>query len=156
MPVIIFQSEGCNTRYSSSKRLFFFSVLGPVRDHILHLTTGRETIHGCTRIGISEGITEGIGGPITSVEETEDSTRGASIIEAAMEITGPTGKITAKLIALVGAVHDHGHPREGLHHRGLEAILEILTSLHLIGQGGRLHLGPPLITAEGNPPSVDL
>lgn len=73
-----------------------------------------------------------------------------------MEITDLTGKTTAKLIALVGAVHAQGHPREGLHHQDLEAILEILTSLHLIGQGDHLHLGPPLTTAELSPPGVAL
>lgn len=71
-----------------------------------------------------------------------------------MEIIGPIGKTTAKPIAPVGAAHVLGHPREGLHLRGLEAILEILTNRHLIDQEGLRHPGPPLITAELSPPSV--
>lgn len=71
-----------------------------------------------------------------------------------MEITGPTGKTTAKPIALVGDAHVLGHPRGDLHPQDLEAIQEILTSPHLIGQGGLHHLDPPLITAEASPPNV--
>lgn len=88
--------------------------------------------------------------------EIEGSTHGASITEAAMEITGPIGKTTVKATALVGAAHVLGPLSEGLHPQGLEAILETLTSHHLTGQGGRRRLAPPLITAEPSLLSVDL
>lgn len=129
-------------------------VLGPVQDHTLHPTTGIGTTQECTRTEISEGITEDIGGLIISVDEIEGSIHGASITEVVMEIIGPIGKTTAKPIALVGAALVLGHPRDDLHPQGLEAILEILTNLHLIDQGGLRHLGPPLIIAEQSPPSA--
>lgn len=71
-----------------------------------------------------------------------------------MEITGPTGKTTAKHTALEGGVHVLGHQRGGLHLQDLEVTLEILTNHHLIGQEGLHHLGHLLITAELSPPNV--
>ena len=127
---------------------FLSSVLGPVRDHILHLTTGRGTTNESTRTGIFEGTTEDIGDLITSVAGIEVFTHGASITEVAMGITGPTGKTTAKLIALGGAVPVRGRLRGGLHPRDREVILEILTSRPPIDRGGLRPLGPPPTTAE--------
>lgn len=133
---------------------FFSLVLGPAQDHILHLITGRGTISEYTRTGIFEVITEAIVDPITSVEEIEDSTRGANIIEVVMEITGLIGKTTAKHIALEEDVLVLGHQRGGLPLRDPEVILETLTNHHPIVQEGLHHLGHLLITAELSPPNV--
>lgn len=131
------------------------SVLGPVQDHILRLTTEKGTTQECIRAGISEVITEGTGDHIISVGGTEDFIHGANITEEAMEITGQIGKIIAKPTALVGGVPALDHQREGLHHQDQEAILETLISHLLIGQEG-LHLpGLPRTTAELSLPSVD-
>lgn len=130
------------------------SVLGPVQDHILHLTTEKGTTQEFIRAGISEVTIEGTEDHIISVGGTEDFIHGASITEEAMEITDQIGKIIAKPTALVEGVPALDHQREGLHHQDQEAILEILISHLLIGQGG-LHLpGLPRTTAELSLPSV--
>ncbi len=92
--------------------------------------------YGWRRTGISEVITEDTGDHIISEAEIEGSIRGANITEEDMGTTGLTGKTTAKRIALVGGGHAPVHPREGLLPQGLEVILEILISHHLIGRGG--------------------
>lgn len=131
-------------------------VLGLVRGPILHLITEKGTIRESTRTGISEVIIEDTGDRITSVAEIEGFIHGASITEEDMEITGQTGKIIARRIALVEEGHAPGHPREGLLHQGLEVILEILISHLLIGQGGLPLPGLPQIIAESSLPSVNL
>lgn len=139
------------------KILFFsLSVLGLVQDHILHLITEKGTIQESIRTVISEVITEDTGDRIISVAEIEGFIHGASTTEEDMAITGLTGKITAKHIALVEGGHAPVHPRGGLLHQGPEVILEIPISHHLIGQGGLPLLGLPQITAELSLPSVNL
>lgn len=132
------------------------SVLGPVQGHILHLITGKGTIQESIRTGISEVITEDTGDHIISEAEIEGSIRGANITEEDMGTTDLTGKTTAKRIALVGGGHAPVHPREGLLPQGLEVILEILISHHLIGRGGLPLLGLPPTIAELSLPSVNL
>lgn len=131
-------------------------VLGLVQDHILHLITEKGTIQESIRTVISEVITEDTGDRIIFVAETEGFIHGASITEEDMAITGLTGKITAKRIALVEGGHALVHPRGGLLHQGPEVILEIPISHLLIGQGGLPLLGLPQIIAELSLPSVSL
>lgn len=136
--------------------VFFFSVLGPVQDRILHLITGKGTIQESIRAGISEVIIEATGDHIIFEAEIEGFIPGASIIEEDMGITGQTGKTTAKRIALVEGGHALVPPREGLLHPGLEVVLGILISHLLIGRGGLPLPGLPQITAGWSLLSVNL
>lgn len=124
------------------------SVLGPVPDRILHLTTGKGTIRESIKTGISEGITEATGDHIIFEAEIEGFIPGASTTEEDMAITGQTGKTTAKRTARVEGGRALVPPREGLLRPGLEVILGIPISHLLIGRGGLPPPAPPRITAE--------